>query len=151
MLMDLETLDWDEDLLALFNVPRMLLPEIHPSAEVFGETTAGLELGRPVPVAGALGDQQSALFAQACFGPGLAKNTYGTGSFLLENTGTERLRAGGLLDTVAFSRAGRAGFVRAGRLDLRDRICGAVAARRPRDHQLGRRDGGSGGEPRRQR
>jgi glycerol kinase len=106
MLMDLETLDWDEDLLALFNVPRVLLPEIRPSAGVFGEISAGLDLGRPVPVAGALGDQQSALFAQACLGPGLAKNTYGTGSFLLENTGTERLRAGGLLDTVAFSAPG---------------------------------------------
>ncbi len=106
MLMDLETLDWDEDLLALFDVPRILLPEIHPSAGVFGETSTGLDLGRHVPVAGALGDQQSALFAQACFGPGLAKNTYGTGSFLLENTGTERLRAGDLLDTVAFSAPG---------------------------------------------
>ncbi|MGP8066113.1 MAG: glycerol kinase GlpK [Acidimicrobiales bacterium] len=106
MLMDLETFDWDEDLLALFDVPRILLPEIHPSAGVFGETSTGLDLGRHVPVAGALGDQQSALFAQACFGPGLAKNTYGTGSFLLENTGTERLRAGDLLDTVAFSAPG---------------------------------------------
>ncbi len=103
MLMDLETLAWDEDLLALFNVPQKLLPEIRPSAEVFGETTASLGLGRQVPVAGALGDQQSALFAQACFAPGLAKNTYGTGSFLLENIGTQRPLADNLVVTVAFS------------------------------------------------
>jgi glycerol kinase len=103
MLMDLVTLAWDEDLFELFDIPRVLLPEIHASAEVFGETKASLGLDGDIPVAGALGDQQSALFAQACVDPGLAKNTYGTGSFLLENTGAQRCTVDNLVVTVAFS------------------------------------------------
>jgi glycerol kinase len=106
LLMDLETLAWDDELFALFNIPRNLFPEIRHSAEVFGETTVSLDLGRHLPVAGALGDQQSALLAQACFAPGQAKNTYGTGSFLLENTGPQRLLADNLLVTAAFSAPG---------------------------------------------
>lgn len=93
---------WDEDLLALFDVPRQMLPEVRASSEVYGETAAEL-FGAPIPIAGAAGDQQAALFGQACFGPGEAKNTYGTGCFMLLNTG-DRLVASqkGLLTTVAW-------------------------------------------------
>ena len=103
MLMDLETLDWDDELLALFGVPRAMLPTINPSshATAYGVTVArGLP---PVPVTGVLGDQQAATVGQVCFAPGEAKNTYGTGNFLLLNTGEEIVRsANGLLTTVAY-------------------------------------------------
>jgi glycerol kinase len=100
MLMNLEALDWDDDLLAAFGVPRAMLPEIRPSSEVYGEARGGPLQG--VPVAAALGDQQAALFGQACFGPGEAKCTYGTGSFLLFNTGEHPVISDhGLLTTLA--------------------------------------------------
>jgi len=99
LLMSLETLDWDDDLLGALDVPRAMLPEIRPSAEVYGEARGRLA---GVPVAAALGDQQAALFGQTCFSPGEAKCTYGTGSFLLLNTGERRvLSSHGLLTTVA--------------------------------------------------
>jgi glycerol kinase len=98
MLMSLETLDWDDDLLDAMGVPRAMLPEIRPSSEVYGEARGTLA---GVPVASALGDQQAALFGQTCFLPGEAKCTYGTGSFLLFNTGQRRVTsASGLLTTV---------------------------------------------------
>ena len=98
-LMNLETLDWDEELLALFGVPRAVLPRIVPSSGVYAEGWAPLA---GVPVAGILGDQQAALMGQACLRPGEAKNTYGTGSFLLMNTGTEPVQSRhGLITTVA--------------------------------------------------
>jgi glycerol kinase len=98
MLMSLETLDWDDGLLDAMGVPRAMLPEIRPSAEVYGEAKGTLA---GVPVASALGDQQAALFGQTCFLPGEAKCTYGTGSFLLFNTGQRRVTsASGLLTTV---------------------------------------------------
>ena len=84
MLMNLATLDWDDDLLDAIGVPRAMLPEIRPSSEVYGTARGVLE---GVPVAAALGDQQAALFGQTCFAPGEGKCTYGTGSFLLVNTG----------------------------------------------------------------
>ncbi|MEP6953569.1 MAG: glycerol kinase GlpK [Solirubrobacteraceae bacterium] len=103
MLMNLETLEWDDELLDAFGVPRAMLPEIRSSSEHFGEargTLAGL------PVAAAIGDQQAALFGQTCFGRGEAKCTYGTGSFLVMNTGQTPVESTkGLLTTVAF-RAG---------------------------------------------
>jgi glycerol kinase len=100
MLMNLETLDWDDVLLDAMGVPRAMLPEIRPSMEVYGE--AGGELAG-LPVAAALGDQHAALFGQTCFDPGDAKCTYGTGSFLLMNTGHEPARSGnGLLTTVGY-------------------------------------------------
>lgn len=100
MLMDLSTLDWDPELLDAMGVPAAMLPEIRSSAEFYGEAT-GLLAG--VPVAGALGDQQAALFGQTCFQPGEAKCTYGTGSFLLLNTGASPVSsAHGLLTTVAY-------------------------------------------------
>lgn len=99
-LMDLRSLDWSGELLALFGVPRACLPAIRPSSDVYG-TARGLLDG--VPVAGILGDQQAALVGQACFRPGEAKNTYGTGCFLLVNTGPEPVASrAGLLTTLAY-------------------------------------------------
>ncbi|MGW5283073.1 glycerol kinase GlpK [Streptomyces collinus] len=100
MLMNIRTLTWDEDLLDLFGVPRVMLPEIRSSAELYGDARALLP---GVGITAALGDQQAALFGQTCFSPGEAKCTYGTGSFLLLNTGTEPVRSRhGLLTTVAY-------------------------------------------------
>ncbi|MEE1621144.1 glycerol kinase GlpK [Zafaria sp. Z1313] len=102
LFMDLETLDWDESILADFGVPRSMMPAIRSSSEVYGEVH-GSQLLREVPVAGILGDQQAATFGQAAFGRGAAKNTYGTGCFLIFNTGDEIVRSGnGLLSTVAY-------------------------------------------------
>jgi glycerol kinase len=99
MLMGLETLDWDDELLDAMGVPRAMLPEIRPSSEVYGEARDGPLAC--VPVASALGDQQAALFGQTCFSSGEAKCTYGTGSFLLFNTGERPVQsANGLLTTV---------------------------------------------------
>ena len=86
MMMDLQTLDWDEGILGILGVPRAMLPEIKASSEVYGEAKGDLS---GIPVAGDLGDQQAALFGQTCFSVGEAKNTYGTGNFLLLNTGNE--------------------------------------------------------------
>ncbi|MFF5141758.1 glycerol kinase GlpK [Streptomyces sp. NPDC013157] len=100
MLMNIRTLTWDEELLEFFGVPRPMLPEIRSSAETYGEARAQLP---GVPITAALGDQQAALFGQTCFAPGEAKCTYGTGSFLLLNTGTDVVRSRhGLLTTVAY-------------------------------------------------
>jgi glycerol kinase len=105
MLMDLETLDWDDELLSFFDIPRSMLPEIRPSSDPggYGTTLAGGPLGGEVPLTGDLGDQQAATVGQVCFSPGEAKNTYGTGNFMLLNTGTELVRSqSGLLTTVAY-------------------------------------------------
>ena len=92
---------WDDELLALLDVPREVLPSVHPSSHVFGHTQAEL-LGASLPVGGVAGDQQSALFGQACFKAGLAKNTYGTGCFLLMHTGTQfQTSTNGLITTSA--------------------------------------------------
>jgi glycerol kinase len=105
MLMDLETLDWDDELLGFFDIPRQMLPEIRPSSDPagYGTTRPGGALGGEVALTGALGDQQAATVGQVCFAPGEAKNTYGTGNFLLLNTGTELVRSEhGLLTTVCY-------------------------------------------------
>jgi glycerol kinase len=105
MLMNLTTLDWDDELLGLFTVPRPMLPQIRPSAtpEPYGITEASGPFGGELPITGMLGDQQAAMVGQVCFAPGEAKNTYGTGNFLLLNTGTDIVRsASGLLTTVCF-------------------------------------------------
>ena len=100
LMMNLETLDWDDDILSLLGVPRAMLPEIKASSEVYAEATA--ELGG-IPIAGDLGDQQAAVFGQTCFSVGEAKNTYGTGNFLLLNTGTEAVQSkNGLLTTLGY-------------------------------------------------
>ena len=99
-LMDLSTLDWDPDLLGTFGIPRACLPEIRSSSEVYG-TCTGVLAG--VPLAGILGDQQAALFGQACLSPGEAKNTYGTGCFMLMNTGEKPFPSqAGLLTTLGY-------------------------------------------------
>ncbi|MEA2147840.1 MAG: glycerol kinase, partial [Solirubrobacteraceae bacterium] len=100
MLMDLQTLDWHEPSLELMGIPRAMLPEIRSSSETYGEAK-GTAVGG-VPVAGILGDQQAALFGQTCFSAGDAKNTYGTGSFLLVNTGEEIVRTEKLLTSVGY-------------------------------------------------
>jgi glycerol kinase len=101
LLYNIDRLDWDDELLDLFGVPRSLLPHVSNSAAVYGETDPDT-FGMAVPIAGIAGDQQAALFGQGCVTPGLAKNTYGTGAFLLLNTGTERVASrNGLLTTLA--------------------------------------------------
>lgn len=103
LLMNLQDREWDSQMLELFGVPRAMMPRIVPSCGVVGMTDGDL-LGEEVPIAGIAGDQQAALFGQACFRPGLSKNTYGTGCFLLLNTGTERsVSKKGLLSTTAAS------------------------------------------------
>ncbi len=102
MLMDLQTLAWHEPSLELMGIPRAMLPEIRCSSEHYGETQAGSLRG--VPVTGVVGDQQAALYGQTCFERGQAKNTYGTGSFLLVNTGPELVRSPALLTSVAATR-----------------------------------------------
>ena len=100
MFMDLETLQWDDEILAAFDVPKSMLPEIRSSSEVYG-TASGHSLLRETPIAGILGDQQAATFGQAAFDQGEAKNTYGTGNFLIFNTGTEIIHSkNGLLTTL---------------------------------------------------
>jgi glycerol kinase len=100
MMMNLETLDWDDEILGILGVPRAMLPEIRASSETYGEAKNGLA---GIAVAGDLGDQQAALFGQTCFSVGEAKNTYGTGNFLLLNTGNEAVQSkSGLLTTLAY-------------------------------------------------
>jgi glycerol kinase len=106
LLYDIHERRWDADLCRLFEVPEALLPEVRPSSGMFGETTADV-LGIPVPIAGIAGDQQSALFGQGCTAPGMAKNTYGTGCFLLLHTGQRPVASShGLLTTVACDERG---------------------------------------------
>jgi glycerol kinase len=105
MLMNLETLDWDDELLGFFNIPRSMLPEIRPSSDpnTYGVVRWPGTLGGEVALTGDLGDQQAAMCGQVCFAPGEAKNTYGTGNFMLLNTGTELVRSeNGLLTTVCY-------------------------------------------------
>ncbi len=103
MLFDIRKLCWDEELLSYFNIPHSMLPEVKPSSYIYGYTDAAL-FGGEIPISGAAGDQQSALFGQCCFDAGDVKNTYGTGGFILMNTGTEPVASrNGLLTTVAAS------------------------------------------------
>lgn len=101
MLFNIHTLTWDDEILKLFGIPRCMLPEVKPSSSIYGYSEETL-IGGSIPIAGAAGDQQAALFGQCCFESGDVKNTYGTGCFLLMNTGTEAIRsANGLLTTIA--------------------------------------------------
>ena len=107
MLFDIHRLCWDEELLQLLNIPRCMLPEVRPSSQVYGWTQFEL-LGGEIPVAGVAGDQQSALFGQCCFEPGDVKNTYGTGCFLLMNTGSDPVMSkNGLITTIAATLPGQ--------------------------------------------
>ena len=107
MLFNINTLQWDEEILARLDIPRCMLPEVKPSSCVYGHTLAQF-FGAPIPIAGAAGDQQAALFGQTCFQPGEAKNTYGTGCFLLMNTGdTPVFSRNGLVTTIAWGLDGK--------------------------------------------
>ncbi|GAB6088920.1 glycerol kinase GlpK [Spirochaeta dissipatitropha] len=103
MLYNIHSLDWDDELLDHLQIPRAMLPEVRPSSSIFGVTDTRTFGGAEIPIAGVAGDQQAALFGQGCFEKGMAKNTYGTGSFILMNTGTEAIRSKtGLLTTIAW-------------------------------------------------
>ncbi|MFP4211647.1 MAG: glycerol kinase GlpK [Alkalispirochaeta sp.] len=103
MIYNIRTLQWDDRMLQELDIPRAILPEVRPSSEVYGHTDPKTFGGAMIPVAAAIGDQQGALFGQACFRKGMAKNTYGTGSFVLMNTGTEPVESKtGLLTTIAW-------------------------------------------------
>ncbi len=102
MLFNIHNMQWDDDLLKLFDIPENILPSVHANTHIFGETDASL-FGRPIPIAGMAGDQQSALIGQACFAPGMVKSTYGTGCFLLMNTGADAVASNNrLLTTPAY-------------------------------------------------
>ncbi len=120
MLFNLKTCDWDDDLLTLFGIPRSILPSVRGSSEVYGETHL---LGAAIPIAGIAGDQQAALFGQVCTKPGMIKNTYGTGCFMLMNTGTKLIASkNNLLTTVAWRIGGRTEYALEGSIF----IAGAV-------------------------
>ena len=121
MMFNIHTLDWDDEILAYLDIPRAMLPDVRPSSYLYGETEPGILCSdgdgpaatasahsARVPIAGDAGDQQAALFGQACFEPGMVKNTYGTGCFVLMNTGDQPVRSkGGLLTTVAWGVGGK--------------------------------------------
>jgi glycerol kinase len=111
LLFDIHSRRWDPELLGVLGVPEALLPEVRPSSGVFGETAALDGLPAGIPIAGDAGDQQAALFGQGCFEPGMAKNTYGTGAFLVLNTGDRRvISRRGLLTTLCCDARGRAAY-----------------------------------------
>ncbi len=122
LLFNIHTLSFDEELLRLFGIPSCILPQVLPSAGIFGETQASI-FGAPIPIAGVAGDQQAALFGQCCFEAGMAKNTYGTGGFLLMNTGDAPVRSShGLLTTVGWQIGDKVSYVLEGSVF----VCGAA-------------------------
>ncbi|MFC1942693.1 glycerol kinase GlpK [Chloroflexota bacterium] len=103
MLFNIKSLQWDKDLLEMLNIPKVMLPEVLPSSMIYGETGDGIFGGSHIPVAGIAGDQQAALFGQSCYEKGMAKNTYGTGSFVLVNTSDDPVFSSkGLITTLAW-------------------------------------------------
>lgn len=103
LLFNIDTLKWDDDLLAMLDIPQAVLPEVRSSSEVYGHVAGDLTYGQPIPIAGIAGDQHASLFGQYCFTPGATKNTYGTGCFALTNTGAERIdSSSGLLTTIGW-------------------------------------------------
>ncbi|WP_237660500.1 glycerol kinase GlpK [Tepidanaerobacter sp. GT38] len=122
MLFNIHTLDWDDEILQELNIPRSMLPKPMPSSHVYGYTTTEV-FGGEVPIAGDAGDQQAALFGQACYSPGMAKNTYGTGCFMLMNTGEKAVTSqSGLLTTIAWGVDGKVEYALEGSIF----IAGAV-------------------------
>ena len=110
MLFNINTLDWDDEILAELDIPRCMLPKAKPSSCIYGETDPSF-FGAPIPIGGAAGDQQAALFGQTCFDPGDAKNTYGTGCFLLMNTGEKPVFSeNGLVTTIAWGLDGKVNY-----------------------------------------
>ncbi|MGY0157629.1 glycerol kinase GlpK [Edwardsiella tarda] len=111
MLFNIHTLDWDERMLEVLDIPRAMLPQVRASSEIYGKTNIGGKGGTRIPIAGIAGDQQAALFGQLCVQPGMAKNTYGTGCFLLMNTGKEAVPSQhGLLTTIACGPRGEVNY-----------------------------------------
>ena len=107
LLYNIHTLDWDDELLGIFNIPRSVLPAVHPSSSVYGSTVRNL-FGLEIPIGGIAGDQQAALFGQNCIEPGMVKNTYGTGCFMLMNTGEDLVKSNhNLLTTIAWQLEGK--------------------------------------------
>lgn len=107
MLFNIHDLSWDEEIMAKLGIPRSMLPDVKASSAVYGQTYPGLFQDENIPIAGMAGDQQAALFGQMCFKPGMAKNTYGTGCFMLMNTGKEAVASrNGLLTTIAWGLKG---------------------------------------------
>lgn len=122
MMFNIHELKWDEELLGIYGIPASMLPEVRPSSGFFGETESDLFAGS-IPVSGAAGDQQAALFGQMCFDEGMAKSTYGTGCFLLMNTGEKPVTSkNGLLTTVAWGLDGKVSYALEGSVF----VCGAV-------------------------
>lgn len=110
LLYNIHTLEWDDELLAMLNIPKDMLPKVCPSSMVYGHTTTGL-FGESIPIAGIAGDQQAALFGQGCYMAGMAKNTYGTGCFMLMNTGEKAVASkSGLLTTIAWGVDGKVNY-----------------------------------------
>jgi glycerol kinase len=108
LLFNIHTLEWDQELLDILGIPRSMLPEVRPSSEMYAKTAKEHFFDREIPIAGAAGDQQAALFGQACFEEGMAKNTYGTGCFMLMNTGEKPVMSKhGLLTTIAWGIGGK--------------------------------------------
>ena len=128
MLFNINTLEWDEEILAELDIPKCMLPEPKPSSCIYGEAD-GSYLGGPIPIAGAAGDQQAALFGQTCFNAGEAKNTYGTGCFLLMNTGEKPIFSKKWSGNNHCVGTGRKSKLCAGRLHLCSRCCDPVAER----------------------
>nr|WP_087991180.1 glycerol kinase GlpK [Bacillus subtilis] len=111
LMFNIYDLKWDDELLDILDVPKSMLPEVKPSSHVYGETVDYHFFGKNIPIAGAAGDQQSALFGQACFEEGMGKNTYGTGCFMLMNTGEKAIKSEhGLLTTIAWGIDGKAEY-----------------------------------------
>ncbi|MBS9423306.1 glycerol kinase GlpK [Photorhabdus caribbeanensis] len=111
MLFNIHNLEWDQHILDELQIPRSLLPTVHSSSEIYGQTNIGGKGGTRIPIAGIAGDQQAALYGQLCVQPGMAKNTYGTGCFLLMNTGTDAVRSNhGLLTTIACGPRGEVNY-----------------------------------------
>jgi glycerol kinase len=122
MLFNIHTLQWDDDLLKLFNIPRQMLPEAKPSSHIFGHTDI---FGVDIPIAGVAGDQQAALFGQACFHPGDIKNTYGTGCFILMNTGeVPAVLTNNLLTTIAWGLDGKVEYAVEGSVFIAGAVIG---------------------------
>ena len=111
LMFNIHDLQWDDELLDMLTVPKSMLPEVRQSSEIYGETIDYHFFGQNVPIAGVAGDQQAALFGQACFGEGMAKNTYGTGCFMLMNTGEKAVASEhGLLTTIAWGLDGKVNY-----------------------------------------
>ncbi|EOQ17718.1 glycerol kinase GlpK [Bacillus cereus] len=111
LMFNIHDLQWDDELLDMLTVPKSMLPQVRPSSEIYGETIDYHFFGQNVPIAGVAGDQQAALFGQACFGEGMAKNTYGTGCFMLMNTGEKAVASEhGLLTTIAWGIDGKVNY-----------------------------------------